>query len=231
MEKVKVSFENILAGLILRFGKANVTDIKVVQDDLFNRYGVVMSPFALDYHGISNYIMKIGDNYHSIGTEESKAGLAEKQGEFMKSYLENINVEDLVLLKINELGTVPDYIIPTVFSDEQDRVLADLVEDLKVVYVWNNDVPYDDYQEVQLTFLGNSRVFELQNGSELEEFRQLLTSEGYDSSLIPDFLRVQDFTKGVYEILNLDNFLLYCNTHDRAAMAPRDVGEQQKKKN
>ena len=50
MEKVKVSFENILAGLLLRFGKANVTDIKVIQDDLFNRYGVLMSPFALDYH-------------------------------------------------------------------------------------------------------------------------------------------------------------------------------------
>ena len=32
MEKVKVSFENILAGLIVRFGKANVTDIKVIQD-------------------------------------------------------------------------------------------------------------------------------------------------------------------------------------------------------
>ena len=229
MEKLKVSFENILAGLILRFGKANVTDIKVVQDDLFNRYGVVMSPFALDYHGISNYIMKIGDNYHSIGTEESKVGLAEKQGEFMKSYLENINVEDLVLLKINELGTVPDYIIPTVFSDEQDRVLADLVDDLKVVYVWNNDVPYDDYQEVQLTFLGRARVFELQYKEQVDEFRELLSSSGYDVNLMPDFLRVQDFDRDVYDILNLDNFLYFCNKYDRAAMAPRPVGDVLKK--
>lgn len=231
MEKLKVSFENILAGLILRFGKANVTDIKVVQDDLFNRFGILMSPFALDYHGISNYIMKIGDNYHSIGSEESKAGLAEKQGEFMKSYLENINVEDLVLLKINELGTVPDYIIPTVFSDEQDRVLADLVDDLKVVYVWNNDVPYDDYQEVQLTFLGRARVFELQYKEQVDEFRELLRSSGYDVNLMPDFLRVQDFDRDVYDILNLDNFLLYCNTHDRAARVCEGTGVKQVKKN
>ena len=70
MEKVKVSFENILAGLLLRFGKANVTDIKVIQDDLFNRFGVLMSPFALDYHGISNSIMKMGDNYYPL--ENSK---------------------------------------------------------------------------------------------------------------------------------------------------------------
>lgn len=231
MEKVKVSFENILAGLILRFGKANVTDIKVVQDDLFNRFGVVMSPFALDYHGISNYIMKIGDNYHSIGTEESKAGLVEKQGEFMKSYLENINVEDLVLLKISELGTVPDYIIPTVFSDEQDRVLSDLVDDLKVVYVWNSDVPHDDYQEVQLTFLGRARVFELQYKEQVDEFRELLRSEGYDINLLSDFLRVQDFDRDVYDILNLDNFMCFCNKYDRAPMASVPVGEPQKKKN
>ena len=104
MEKVKVSFENILAGLLLRFGKANVTDIKVIQDDLFNRYGVLMSPFALDYHGISNSIMKMGDNYYPL--ENSKKVLEEKQGDFMRTYLANINVEDLVLLKINELGTV-----------------------------------------------------------------------------------------------------------------------------
>ena len=32
-----------------------------------------------------------------------------------------------------------------------------------------------------------------------------------------EFLRRQDFTKGVYEILNIDNFLLYCCTYDRAA--------------
>ena len=229
MEKVKVSFENILASLIVRFGKANVTDIKVIQDDLFNRYGVVMSPFALDYRGISNYIMKVGENYHSLGTEESKAVLEQKQGEFMKAYLENINVEDLVLLKINELGTVPDYLIPTVFCDEQDRVISNLVDDLKVVYVWNNDVPYDDYQEVQLTFLGKARVFELQYKEQVDEFRELLSSSDYDVSLIPEFLRTQDFDRDVYDILNLDNFLYFCSKYDRAAKVDKPVGDVLKK--
>lgn len=231
MEKVKVSFENILAGLIVRFGKANVTDIKVVQDDLFNRYGVTMSPFALDYHGISNSIMKVGDNYYPLGTEEAKAALTEKQGEFMKSYLENINVDDLVLLKINELGAVPDYKIASIFCDEQDRAISNLVDDLKAVYVWNSDVPHDDYQEVQLTFLGRARVFELQYKEQLDEFRELLRTEGYDVNLIPDFLRVQDFDRDVYDILNLDNFLYFCNKYDRAARSSVPVGEQQKKKN
>ena len=229
MEKVKVSFENILASLLVRFGKANVTDIKVIQDDLFNRFGVLISPFALDYKGISNHIMKMGDNYYPL--EGSKEVLEEKQGDFMSTYLANINVEDLVLLKINEMGNVPEYYIATAFSDEQEQVISKLVDDLKIVYVWNSDVPHDDYQELQLTFLGNARVFELQNKDEVEEFKQLLASEGYDINLIPDFLRTQDFTKGVYEILNIDNFLLYCCTYDRAARVSDGTIVKQVKKN
>jgi hypothetical protein len=229
MEKVKVSFENILASLLVRFGKANVTDIKVIQDDLFNKYGILMSPFALDYRGISNHIMKVGDNYYPL--DGSKTVLEEKQGTVMSDYLSNINIEDLVLLKINELGSVSEYQIGTVFCDEQEKVISKLVDDLKIVYVWNSDVPYDDYQELQLTFLGNSRVFELQNSSEIEEFRQLLITEGYDASLIPEFLRRQDFSKGVYEILNIDNFLLYCCTYDRAARVDEGTVVRTVKKN
>ena len=104
MQKVKITFENMLAGLLLRFGKVNMTDLIVVQNDLFNRYGILMSPFAIDYRGISNHIMKVGDNYYPL--EGSKEVLEEKQGESMKTYLEGLNVEDLVLtdnIVINEI--------------------------------------------------------------------------------------------------------------------------------
>lgn len=226
MGKVKVSFENMLAGLLLRFGKVSMTDLKVIQDDLYNRYGVLMSPFALDYRGISNVIMKVGDSYYPVISDDAKAILEDKQGEFMKSYVAELNVADMVLLKINELGAVPEYLMGTVFNDEQEKEVSKLVDDLKVVYVWNNDIPYDDYQEVQLTSFGATRVFELQYREQVEEFRQLLTSEGYDVNLIPDFLRAQDFSRDVYDILNLDNFLYYCNVYDRATRAEDPQGER-----
>lgn len=218
MKKVNVSFENLLAGLILRFGKASSIDLKVVQDDLFNKFGLAMSPFAIDYHGISNYIMKVGDNYYPI-SDEAKVVLDEKQGEFMKSYLEALNVEDFVLLKLAEYGNIPEYMFGTLLVEEQEKVVSKLVEKFKVVYVWNDDVPHEDYQELQLTSLGEARVFELQYSEQVQEFKELLISSGYDASLIPDFLRTQDFNKGVYEVLNIDNFLLYCNKYDRAPMS------------
>ena len=226
MEKVKVSFENMLAGLLLRFGKVSMTDLKIVQDDLYNRYGVLMSPFALDYRGISNVIMKVGDSYYPIMKDDVKTVLEDKQGEFMKSYLAELNVADVVLLKINELGAVPEYLMGTVFNDEQEKEVSKLVDDLKVIYVWNNDVPYDDYQELQLTSFGVSRVFELQYREQIEEFKELLKSSGYDVNLLPDFLRAQDFSRDVYDILNLDNFLYYCNVYDRAARVEEQKGER-----
>ncbi len=219
MSKEKVSFENMLAGLLVRFGKASITDLKVVQDDLANKYGIFMSPFALDYHGISNYIMKVGDSYYPI-SDEAKKKLEAKQGKVMEEYLANLNVEEFVLLKIKELGAVSEYMMGTVFNDEQEKVVNKLVDDLDVIYVWNSDVPHDDYQEIQLTSMGEARVFELQYKEQVEEFRTLLVSSWYDVNLIPDFLRVQDFSKNVYDILNLDNFLYFCSKYDRCATAP-----------
>ena len=211
MESVKVSFENILSGLLLRFGKANLIDVKVVQDDLFNRYGILMSSSVLDYNGIHNFIMKIEDNYYPL--EGSSKWLEDKQGDFMSVYFSDLSVEEFVLLKINELGAISEYQISSVFCNEQEEIISKLIEDLKVVYVWNDDIPYDDYQELQLTFFGDAMVFQLQNSTELDEFKKMLSKEGYDVSLVTEFLNVQDFSRNIYEILSLDNFYLIkaCN--------------------
>ena len=219
MEKVKITFENMFAGLLLRFGKVNRIDLEIIQNDIYSKYGILMSKFALDYMGISRYIINIGDMYYPINSDEAKAVLEEKQGKDMKTYLETLNVEDMVMLKLSSYGAVPDYMIGTVFSDEQEKVLSKLQDDLQVIYVWNNDIPCDDYQELQLTSFGEARVFELEYKTQVEEFKELLKSEGYDIGLIPDFLRAQNLTMGIYEILNIDNFLYYCSTYDRAAKA------------
>ena len=135
MKKNKITFENMLAGLLVIFGKVNMIDLKVVQNDLFNRYGILMGPFAIDYRGI------------------------------------------------------------------------------------------------QLTNYGRATLFELEYREQVDEFRELLKSEGYDVNLIPEFLSVQDFNRDVYDILNIDNFLLYCSKYDRVATASSDTVFTPVKKN
>ena len=231
MKKNKITFENMLAGLLVRFGKVNMIDLRVVQNDLFNRYGILMSLFAIDYRGITNHMKKLGDNYYPIDSEDSRQVLEEKQGQAMKDYLTILNVEDLVLLKINDVGTIPEHLISTMFSDEQLQVLTKLEEELKIVYVLKDDVPYDNYREIQLTNYGRATSFELEYREQVDEFRELLKSEGYDVNLIPEFLSVQDFNRDVYDILNIDNFLLYCSKYDRVATASSDTVFTPVKKN
>ena len=221
----------MLAGLLVRFGKVNVVDLRVVQNDLFNRYGILMSPFAIDYRGITNHMLKMGDNYYPLINEESKRVLEEKQGLAMKDYLDNISVEDLVILKIKEFGSIPEHLVGTMFCDEQLQVLSKLEEELKIVYVWNEEVPYDDYREICLTSFGRATAFGLEYKEQVDEFKELLKSVGYDVNLVPEFLRAQDFNRDVYEILNLDNFLLYCSQYDRAATISSDTVYTPVKKN
>ncbi len=223
VNKNKITFENMLAGLLLRFGKVNMVDLRVVQNDLFNRYGILMSPFAIDYRGITNHMLKMGDNYYPLVGEESKRVLEEKQGQAMKDYLDSLNVEDLVILKIKEFGSVPEHLVGTMFCEEQEKILTKLEDELKIIYVWNDDVPYDDYREICLTSFGRVIAFELEYKEQVDEFRELLKSEGYDVNLVPEFLRAQDFDRDVYDILNLDNFLLYCCQYDRAATVSGDT--------
>ena len=125
----------MLAGLLVIFGKVNMIDLKVVQNDLFNRYGILMGPFSIDYRGI------------------------------------------------------------------------------------------------QLTNYGRATLFELEYREQVDEFRELLKSEGYDVNLIPEFLSVQDFNRDVCDILNIDNFLLYCSKYDRVATASSDTVFTPVKKN
>ena len=231
MEKVTVSLDNILSGLLLKFGKANVLDINVVKKDLITRYGVIVNHFDVKGLSISDYIVFSGDNYYPIDDEKTKIVLENTQGEFLKEYFEKLCIEDLVLSKIHMCEKVPEHNFGIVFSEKQEEVIPKLVEEFDAIYVWNDDVVYDDYRELQLTTRGEVRVFELQYSQQVEEFKKLLISSGYDANLVYDFLKTQKLDQSIYDILNLDNFLLYCIEFDRASSLNDDNIVKHVKKN
>ena len=46
-----------------------------------------------------------------------------------------------------------------------------------------------------------------------------MASSGYEVSIVDEFLIAQDYNKGVYEILNVDNFLGYCEIVGKSPVA------------
>ena len=61
MVLAKVTNENLIAGLLLRYRKFNNIDFDVYRSILLEKYGYRLSPFAVDIRGIINYIMKFGN--------------------------------------------------------------------------------------------------------------------------------------------------------------------------
>ncbi|MGN1371784.1 MAG: hypothetical protein ACI4XM_05885 [Candidatus Coprovivens sp.] len=70
MELVRVTNENLIAGLLLRYRKFSSVDLDIYRDILLERYDCRLSPFAVDIRGIINYIMKFGNSYYMLDTPE-----------------------------------------------------------------------------------------------------------------------------------------------------------------
>lgn len=216
MERMKITMENLLAGLLCKFGEVDLIDVDIVVDYCICN-DIVVKRSTDDMNGLAEFVEKTSYGY-LVKDDEVRRALDEKQGELVRSFLEAINVEDMALKRALILGVVPVAEVADKFNKLEVEAVDGLVQKGLLRISWNDDVPHEDYEVICLTKLGEKRLFELECFRFVEEFRQLLQSSGYDVGLMDDFLVVQDFTKGVYDILNLDNFLDFCNTYDRAAM-------------
>ncbi len=224
MGLANISFENILSGLLLKFGRTSNTDIKIIVDMLveFNLINYVPSNYARDYRNIAKYVLNMSEYFYVVSDEAASRELDVRQGQIMKEFLANLDLEEFVIRKLSYLNAIPDYAIPSVFSNQQEKVLDKLVDEYTAIYVWNDDVPHDDFKEIQLTSLGKARIFMIEYREQVQEFAELLKNNGYNYNLMVDFLRKQNLDDDVYNILNIDNFLLFCSMYDRDATLSGD---------
>lgn len=158
MELAKVTNENLIAGLLLRNRKFNSTDLDVYREILLEKYGYRLSPFAVDVRGIMDYIMKLGNSYYMIDTPDSSKLFMEKQGIEIPTILDSIDIEEVVLRKISKLGSVPEYLISTLFNSEEEQVINKLLDDMSLIYVWSSELNNEDGMDLQLTCIGKERL-------------------------------------------------------------------------
>lgn len=158
MELAKVTNENLIAGLLLRYRKFSSVDLDIYRDILLEKYGYKLSPFAVDIKGIMNYIMKFGDYYYMLDTPEVSSLFKDKQGEVIPNIIENIGLEEVILRKISKLGGIPEYLVPSVFNSEEEYVINELLEDMSIIYVWSNNLEEMNERELQLTSIGMERL-------------------------------------------------------------------------
>ena len=158
MVLAKVTNENLIAGLLLRNRRFNSTDLDVYREILLEKYGYRLSPFAVDIRGIMDYIMKLGNSYYMIDTPDTSKLFIEKQGIEIPTILGNIDIEEVVLRKISKLGSVPEYLVSTLFNSEEEQVINKLLDDMSLIYVWSSELNNEEGMDLQLTCIGKERL-------------------------------------------------------------------------
>lgn len=220
-----IYLEQLLAGLLLKFKTIDHLALKFIGEDIskinFVHFGFQSSEIE-SYVEETPYGYKLKDECFDEKGEillEVKQALNNYNNSIVIDYLNELSIEDLVIRKVVDMEIATPADINLRFSEEEKIVLKRLVNERYLENIWNgNDKVHEDYMEVVLDRLGKKRAFELEFPECVIEFKKLVASSGYDVTLVDGFLEVQDYDKGIYEILNIDNFLSYCETYGKCAV-------------
>lgn len=217
MEKEKVKVEQLVAGLLLKFGKLDEFDLSLLIKDI-NKVFFEEAYVELDYESENYYVMSDGTiilnpSYIKQVYKNINNNLLERtQGSVVKKCLDNLDIANFVLRKIKLMGSgcvvVDD--LNSNFSVSQIGVMTNLYADDFIVDYVHKDVLYGDYSAIKLTQKGEVSCFLSTYSDEVAEFARILERFRYDSALIPEFLMTQNLSKPVQEILMSTKFLTYC---------------------
>ena len=91
-----------------------------------------------------------------IDTSEVSELFNEKQGEEFSNIIKDIDLEEVVLRKFEKIGSVLEYMIPTLFNIEEEQIINKLLDNMSLIYVWSCDE--ENVMELQLTSIGKERL-------------------------------------------------------------------------
>lgn len=227
MKKVRVMFNQLIAGALLKFGKLDSVDITLLMQGISSIAEVVNndSERINEYFVMGNGSVILNDCYiNKIYKKLNNTFLERMQGDFVKRYMDNLDIEEFVLRKIKLLnnGCVPKDDLIHTFSISQINTMVSLYEKGYIIDYWQEECIYDDYQAIELTKRGEVYLFLRDNKKKIDQFARLLRDNGYDEVLIQAFLITQDLERRPIDILTIDNFIAFCNEFDRCPYVSGD---------
>jgi hypothetical protein len=216
-EKEIIYFEQLISGLLLRFKSVDHLVLKTVSEEIskikfvsftYNDSGVKLLIDETSFgHSLKDeYIDENGNILTDI-----KVLLYSFTDSIVIDYLNKLNIEDLVIKKVADMEILTPADIKYRFNEEEQMCIKKLLDKGYLVNLLN-DINNNEYMEIILSNLGKKKVFELEFPECIEEFKKLVFDYGYDEIIVDNFLCVQDYSKGIYEILNMDNFMYYCDS-------------------
>ena len=225
---IKINLEELIAGAILKFRVLDSLDMTLLITKLAG-----IAEVNQEISELSKYI-QYSDGYIHIKTNLSldsnisldenkyyslKQLLENKQKGFVKEYLDELNLTTFVLKKIKMLSIVKKDDLPKLFNKVELSVIYQLIDLGYLIVSWNDEVPYEDYQEVLVTKQGEIELFLEYNAQDVSKFISFLNEKGYDVSLIRDFLStIPDLEQYCLNENSISHFEYFCSLYDRCVL-------------
>ena len=225
---IKINLEELIAGAILKFRVLDSLDMTLLITKLAG-----IAEVNQEISELSKYI-QYSDGYIHIKTNLSldsnisldenkyyslKQLLENKQKGFVKEYLDELNLTTFVLKKIKMLSIVKKDDLSKLFNKVELSVIYQLIDLGYLIVSWNDEVPYEDYQEVLITKQGEIELFLEDNAQDVSKFISFLNEKGYDVSLIRDFLStIPDLEQYCLNENSISHFEYFCSLYDRCAL-------------
>lgn len=223
----KITLEQLLAGAILKFKWVDSLDITLLTGGLKNR--VVLDEVGdlskyiqhflnivslKDNLTLDSNISPIKENPYSL-----RKHLEQKQGDIVKEYLSSLDMNMFVLRKIKHLPLINMADLKYMFNEVELTAISELFAMGLITSVWNDDLPYEDYEELVLTKQGEVELYLIDSQSSVESFVSVLESRGFDSSLLKDFLAtVPNLEDYILSERSIPEFELFGSLYDRAVL-------------
>ena len=222
-----VTLENLIAGAVLKFGFVDNLDMVLLMG------GFKKNIAYQNVDGISKYIDNVNQRIslkssYTLDTNISiiKEGnftlrdyLTLKQGDVVKEYLENLDLKHFVLRKIKLLFSVRKESLRDLFNEVELSVLFELYNLGLIMMKGNDDIPYEDNEEIILTKQGEVELFIFDNKTSVESFVKKLNSLQYDPSLLRDFLAtIPDLDSYILDNHSISEFEIFGSSYDRSVL-------------
>lgn len=227
MDKRKVSFEQIAAGALLKFGKLESADISLICKELSRYAEIDLNDENTDKYFImsdGSILLNLKYVYKFYGKMyDSLVELVE--GSIVEKYFANLSMSEFVLKKIKMLGlglVLPDS-LKDIFSKRQIGVIDELYNRGFIENYMHEDLTYGDYEAIRVTKRGEVALFYAKNRKNINAFLKVLREVGYDDKFINRYLLSQDLSLSCDEILSIDNFTLYCEKYNNDMQDDTDI--------
>lgn len=223
MEK-EFSYNQFIVGLLLQFGSIDFDDVKLLIDMLD------IKNFSKSDDSSMRKFIKLLDNgriifdNEVIGTVYNDVNdfylMAENyQGNIVLNYLENIDEFEFVLRKIKLLDNMMKEDFYNFLSIHQVGIVNELYRNGYLINSFRKSDTDEIYKEISLTKRGELYLYLIDNKDKIKNFSCKFRKLGYDELLIQPFLITQDLDENPDDILQVDNFLDFCDIFNKYPMA------------